>query len=80
MKIKENSNFKESFRKNRYAVVEISDMLTKPATWDFANGFAGTYSKETVDGTWERSKYTTTITTANYSSDHFRLISSNTND
>ena len=45
LKIKENSNFKESFRKNRYAVVEISDMLTKPATWDFANGFAGTYSR-----------------------------------
>ena len=45
LKIKENSNFKESFPKNRYAVVEISDMLTKPATWDFANGFAGTYSR-----------------------------------
>lgn len=45
LRIKENSNFKESFRKDRFAVVEVSDMLTKPATWDFANGFAGTYSK-----------------------------------
>lgn len=45
LKIKENANFKESFRQNRYAVVEVSDMLTKPATWDFADGFAGKYSK-----------------------------------
>lgn len=44
MKVKENEYFKESFKKNRYAVVEVSDILTKPKTWDFANGFAGTYS------------------------------------
>ena len=33
LKVKENSNFKESFPKDRYAVIEVTDMLSRPPGW-----------------------------------------------
>lgn len=45
--LKENENFKESFYKNRYMVIEMSDMLSMPKEWGMGHiqhYFAGPYS------------------------------------
>lgn len=45
--LKENENFKESFQKNRYMVIEMSDMLSMPKEWGMGHiqhYFAGPYS------------------------------------
>lgn len=45
--LKENENFKESFERNRYMVIEMSDMLSKPKEWDMGAieyYFTGPYS------------------------------------
>lgn len=45
--LKENDNFKESFPKNRYMVIEMSDMLSKPKEWGLGAieyYFTGPYS------------------------------------
>ena len=34
LKVKENSNFEESFPKDRYAVIEVTDMLSRPPGWE----------------------------------------------
>ena len=45
--LKENENFKESFAKNRYYVIEMSDLLAMPKEWGMGHieyYFAGQYS------------------------------------
>ena len=47
IRLKENENFKESFLKNRYMVIELSDMLSKPREWGLGAieyYFTGPYS------------------------------------
>lgn len=47
LKVKENNNFKESFPADRFMVIEMSDMLSKPKEWGLGAieyYFTGTYS------------------------------------